>query len=50
MEIGPTQGAAVADLLLSQGFKAVRLIPDLDGRDRVVCAQLPNPHPRNLGV
>lgn len=48
VEIGPTQGAAVADLFLEAGFKGVRVIADLDGRDRVVCAQLPNPHPRNL--
>jgi release factor glutamine methyltransferase len=49
LEIGPTQGATVSDLLLAQGFKAVRVIADLDGRDRVVRAQLPNPHPRNAG-
>ncbi|WP_417257414.1 peptide chain release factor N(5)-glutamine methyltransferase [Celeribacter sp.] len=49
MEIGPTQGAAVSDLLLEQGFKGVRVLCDLDGRDRVVCAQVPNPHPRNVG-
>jgi len=49
LEIGPTQGAAVSDLLLAQGFKAVRVIADLDGRDRVVCGQGPNPHPRNVG-
>lgn len=49
VEIGPTQGAAVADLFLAQGLKAVRVIPDLDGRDRVVRAQLPNAHPRNAG-
>ncbi|WP_417277549.1 peptide chain release factor N(5)-glutamine methyltransferase [Celeribacter sp.] len=49
VEIGPTQGAAVSDLFLAQGLKAVRVIADLDGRDRVVVAQTPNPHPRNLG-
>ncbi|WP_439104918.1 peptide chain release factor N(5)-glutamine methyltransferase [Celeribacter marinus] len=48
MEIGPTQGSAVCDLLLAQGFKGVRVIRDLDGRDRVVRAQVPNPHPRNF--
>lgn len=48
MEIGPTQGSAVCDLLLEQGFKGVRVIRDLDGRDRVVRAQVPNPHPRNF--
>ena len=49
VEIGPTQGAAVADLFLDAGLKAVRVLPDLDGRDRVVRAQAPNPHPRNVG-
>ncbi|MBW6417071.1 peptide chain release factor N(5)-glutamine methyltransferase [Celeribacter sp. PS-C1] len=49
VEIGPTQGAAVSDLFLAQGLKAVRVIADLDGRDRVVVAQAPNPHPRNVG-
>lgn len=49
VEIGPTQGAAVSDMFLDQGFKGVRVLADLDGRDRVVCAQLPNPHPRNAG-
>ena len=38
LEIGPTQGEAVAGMLLTQGFKAVRVVSDLDGRDRVVCA------------
>jgi release factor glutamine methyltransferase len=41
LEIGPTQGASVADMLLAQGFKGVRIIPDLDGRDRVVCGVAP---------
>ncbi|GAA3874848.1 peptide chain release factor N(5)-glutamine methyltransferase [Celeribacter arenosi] len=49
VEIGPTQGSAVADMMLAAGFKAVRVLSDLDGRDRVVRAQLPNPHPRNVG-
>ncbi|PZX11038.1 peptide chain release factor N(5)-glutamine methyltransferase [Celeribacter halophilus] len=49
VEIGPTQGAAVSALFLEQGLKAVRVLSDFDGRDRVVCAQAPNPHPRNLG-
>ncbi|KXF92153.1 peptide chain release factor N(5)-glutamine methyltransferase [Phaeobacter inhibens] len=39
LEIGPTQGAAVSDLLLSAGLKEVRIIQDLDGRDRVVCGR-----------
>lgn len=41
LEIGPTQGAAVCDLLFAQGFDAIRILPDLDGRDRVVCAEKP---------
>lgn len=49
VEIGPTQGAAVSELFLAQGLKGVRVIADLDGRDRVVRAQAPNPHPRNRG-
>ncbi|NVK47676.1 MAG: peptide chain release factor N(5)-glutamine methyltransferase [Rhodobacteraceae bacterium] len=49
VEIGPSQGAAVSDLFLAQGLKAVRVIADLDGRDRVVTAQAPNSHPRNAG-
>lgn len=41
-EIGPTQGQAVADMLMAQGFKGVRIVADLDGRDRVVCGVAPN--------
>lgn len=41
LEIGPTQGAAVSELLAAQGFAAIRILPDFDGRDRVVCAQMP---------
>jgi release factor glutamine methyltransferase len=41
LEIGPTQGAAVCALLVAQGFEAVAVLPDLDGRDRVVTAQKP---------
>ena len=36
LEIGPTQGAAVAALLAAQGFEHIAIRPDLDGRDRVV--------------
>lgn len=36
LEIGATQGAAVADLLTAAGFSGVCVLPDLDGRDRVV--------------
>jgi release factor glutamine methyltransferase len=41
LEIGPTQGAAVTALLARQGLTGLRVLPDLDGRDRVVCAQKP---------
>lgn len=40
LEIGWQQGQAVGDLLAAQGF-AVRILPDLDGRDRVVSAREP---------
>ncbi len=38
LEIGPTQGAAVAGLLAAAGLTEVRILPDMDGRDRVVAA------------
>lgn len=41
VEIGPTQGAAVADLFAVAGLQAVRVLPDLDGRDRVVSGEKP---------
>lgn len=41
LEIGPTQGAAVVALLAAQGFESLRVLPDLDGRDRVVAAVAP---------
>lgn len=41
LEIGPTQGAAVSALLAAQGLTAIRVLPDLDGRDRVVAAVAP---------
>ncbi|MEZ5755341.1 MAG: peptide chain release factor N(5)-glutamine methyltransferase [Paracoccaceae bacterium] len=41
VEIGPTQGAAVADLFAAQGLTDIRVLPDLDGRDRVVAARKP---------
>jgi release factor glutamine methyltransferase len=36
VEIGAGQGAAVADLFRAAGFADVAVLPDLDGRDRVV--------------
>ncbi|MDP4990837.1 MAG: peptide chain release factor N(5)-glutamine methyltransferase, partial [Marivita lacus] len=36
VEIGPTQGQAVAELFRTAGLANVTLHSDLDGRDRVV--------------
>lgn len=36
VEIGPTQGQAVAQLMAQAGLHDIRVIADLDGRDRVV--------------
>lgn len=41
VEIGPTQGPAVAALFAAQGLQDIRILPDLDGRDRVVAAKKP---------
>jgi release factor glutamine methyltransferase len=41
VEIGPTQGAAVAGFFHAAGLQDIRILPDLDGRDRVVCAVKP---------
>ena len=41
VEIGPTQGAAVSALFAQAGLEAIRVLPDMDGRDRVVAAQKP---------
>lgn len=41
LEIGPTQGKAVADMLRRAGLAEIRVLPDLDGRDRVVAAVKP---------
>ncbi|MFN3994627.1 MAG: peptide chain release factor N(5)-glutamine methyltransferase [Tabrizicola flagellatus] len=38
VEIGPTQGQAVAALFAAAGLEDIRILPDLDGRDRVVAA------------
>lgn len=39
LEIGPAQGTAVSVLLEQAGFGGIAVLPDLDGRDRVVRAQ-----------
>ena len=41
VEIGPTQGRAVAELFRAAGLQDVSVRPDLDGRDRVVCGRQP---------
>ena len=41
VEIGPTQGPAVAALFATAGLEGIRVLPDLDGRDRVVVAVKP---------
>ena len=41
VEIGPTQGLAVSRLFAAEGLTDNRILPDMDGRDRVVCATKP---------
>ena len=41
VEIGWTQGAKVAEMFRAAGFDSVRILPDLDGRDRVVTGKWP---------
>ncbi len=38
-EIGPTQAAAVSDLLRAAGLTEIRVLRDFDGRDRVVAGR-----------
>lgn len=40
VEIGPTQGSAVSALFSAAGLAEIRILQDLDGRDRVVAARL----------
>ncbi|WP_171124712.1 MULTISPECIES: peptide chain release factor N(5)-glutamine methyltransferase [unclassified Ruegeria] len=40
VEIGPTQGLSVSALFDAAGLVDIRIIPDLDGRDRVVFARM----------
>lgn len=40
LEIGPTQAAAVSALLSAQGLQNIRTLNDLDGRDRVIVAEM----------
>jgi release factor glutamine methyltransferase len=39
LEIGPTQGPAVAALLEAAGLRAIEVLADMDGRDRVLRAR-----------
>lgn len=41
VEIGPTQAGAVAALFDAAGLSGIRVVPDLDGRDRVVLGNKP---------
>lgn len=41
VEIGPTQGPAVSGFFAAHGLQEIRVLPDLDGRDRVVAAIAP---------
>jgi len=41
MEIGWQQGPDVRDIFSAQGWAEVQVLPDLDGRDRVVVAKSP---------
>jgi release factor glutamine methyltransferase len=43
VEIGPTQAAAVGALFAAAGFSDLRVIPDLDGRDRGIAGDRPGP-------
>ena len=40
VEIGPTQAVAVCDIFAQAGLDDIAVVPDLDGRDRVICARL----------
>ncbi|MGJ8545377.1 MAG: peptide chain release factor N(5)-glutamine methyltransferase [Sulfitobacter sp.] len=41
VEIGWQQGADVRAIFAAQSWAEIQVLPDLDGRDRVVCAQVP---------
>ncbi|MES2540853.1 MAG: peptide chain release factor N(5)-glutamine methyltransferase [Pseudomonadota bacterium] len=41
VEIGPTQGPAVSALFAEAGLEQIRVLPDMDGRDRVVAGVKP---------
>jgi release factor glutamine methyltransferase len=41
VEIGPTQGLAVTTLFRAVGLRDLAVLPDLDGRDRVIAGRAP---------
>jgi release factor glutamine methyltransferase len=41
VEIGSQQGAAVSDIFAKAGLVDITVLPDMDGRDRVVAANMP---------
>ena len=41
VEIGLTQGKMVSDMFMQAGFQEISVLPDLDGRDRVVSGRWP---------
>lgn len=41
VEIGPTQAQAVTGLMAAAGLTAIRVVQDIDGRDRVVVGEKP---------
>ena len=41
VEIGPAQGQAVAEMFAAAGLENIAILPDLDGRDRVVAGEKP---------
>ena len=41
VEIGPTQAAEVCEILSQAGLQNPQVVPDLDGRDRVIVAHSP---------
>jgi release factor glutamine methyltransferase len=43
VEIGPTQAGVVTAMMVAEGFAEIRVVQDLDGRDRVVSGQKPLP-------
>ncbi|UWQ20823.1 peptide chain release factor N(5)-glutamine methyltransferase [Jannaschia sp. W003] len=49
LEIGPTQAAAVSELLAAAGFARIAVLDDLDGRNRVVRGEKP-PAARDSGL